>query len=72
MVSQELREILASRERGGRLDYPVPEERTVQRGQRVELDPLVNLDHLALLERRVNLVYLDFLAILEDKDQRDL
>lgn len=54
------------------MDYPVPEERTVPRGQRVELDPLVNLGHLALLERRVNLVYLDFLAILEDKDQRDL
>lgn len=72
MVSQELKEILVPRERGVSLAYPDPEERMVQRGQRVASDPLVRLDQLDLLERRVNLVYLDFLDILEDKDSRDL
>lgn len=54
------------------MEYQDPEERMVQRGQRVALDPLVRLDHLDLVERRVNLAYLDFLDILEDQDSRDL
>lgn len=66
MVSLELREILVPRERGVRLEYQGPEERTVQRGQRVASDLLVRSDQLDCLERRVNLVYLDFLDILED------
>jgi len=53
------------------LECQVPGERMVQRGQRVALDPLVRSDPLASLERRVNLVCLDFLDILEDKDPRD-
>lgn len=72
MVSLELREILVSRERGVSLECQGPEERTVQRGQRVASDPPVSSDHLDWLERRVNLVYLDFLDIPEDKDPRDL
>lgn len=71
MVSLELREILVSRERGASLECQDPGERTVQRGQRVASDPLVRSDHLVSLERRVNLVYQDFLDILEDKDPRD-
>lgn len=51
--------------------YQDPGARTVQRGLRVALDPPVNLDHLDQLERRENLVYLDFLDIPEDSDQRD-
>lgn len=54
------------------MEYQGPEERMVQRGQRVVLDPLVRLDQLELWERRVNLVYLGFLDILEDQDPRDL
>lgn len=54
------------------MEYQGPEERMVQRDQRVVLDPLVRLDLLAWLVRRVNLVCLDFLDILEDKDRRDL
>lgn len=72
MVSLALREILGSKERGVSSEYQDPEERTVQRGQRAALDPLVSLDQSDLLERRVNLVSLDFLDILADKDQRDL
>lgn len=71
MVSQELREILVPREKGERLEFQDPEERTVPRGRRVELDPLVSSDLLDPLERRVNLVYLEFLDILEDKGPRD-
>lgn len=51
--------------------YQVQEERTGQRGQRVALGPLVRSDPLGRSERRVNLVYLDFLDTLEDKDPRD-
>lgn len=46
MVSQELKEILVPRESGVRLEYQDPEEKMVQRGQRVALDPLVRSDHL--------------------------
>lgn len=56
MVSQELKEILVPRERGVSLECQGPEERTVQRGQRVASDPLVRLDQLDWLERRVNSV----------------
>lgn len=66
MVSLELREISVPRERGVRLEYQDQGVRTVQRVQRVALDLLVKLDHSDLLERRVNLVYLDFPDILED------
>lgn len=45
MVSLELREILVPRERGVSLEYRGPEERMVQRGQRVVSDPLVRSDH---------------------------
>lgn len=72
MVSLELREILAPRERGVRLECQDPGERMVLKGQRVVLDPLVRSDPSDQLERRANSVYLDFLAILEDKDLRDL
>lgn len=61
-----------SRERGVRSEYRGPEERMVPRGQRVASDPPVSSDHLDSLERRVNLVYLDFLDILEGKDPRAL
>lgn len=71
MVSLVLRVILVQKERGARLVYQDPGERMAQRGQRVVLDPLVNLDHLVLLERRENLVFLDFLDIPEGSDQRD-
>lgn len=54
------------------MEYQGLEERMVQRGQRVASDPPVSSDHLDWLERRVNLVYLDFLDIPEDKDPRDL
>lgn len=66
MVSLELREILVPRERGVKLEYQDQGVRTVQRVQRVALDLLVKLDQLDLSERRVNLVYPDFLDILED------
>lgn len=56
MVSLELREILVPRERGVRLEYQGPEERTVQRDQRVASDLLVRSDQLDCLEKRVNLV----------------
>lgn len=46
MVSLELREILELRERGVRVEYQGPGERTVLRGQRVVLDPLVSSDPL--------------------------
>lgn len=71
MVSLESREILVSRETEEKLEFPDPGEKMAPRGQRVASDPLVRSDHLDLLERRVNLGYLDFLAILEDKDLRD-
>lgn len=70
MVFLELRVILVQKERGARLAYQDPGARMVQRGQRVVLDPLVNLDPLDLLERRENLVCLDFLDILAGSDQR--
>lgn len=44
MDSLELRAIMEQKERGARLVYPDPGERTVQRGQKVVLDPLVNSD----------------------------
>ncbi|TNN45783.1 Collagen alpha-1(V) chain [Liparis tanakae] len=72
MVSLELRETLVSRERGASLECPGPEERTAPRGQRVASDPPVSSDHSDWLERRVNLVFLDFLDIPGDKDRRDL
>lgn len=72
MVSLELREISVPRERGVSLECQGPEERMVLRGQRVASGPLASSDHLDWLERRVNLVYLDFLDIPEDKDPRDL
>lgn len=72
MVSLELREILVSRERGASLECQGPEERTAPRGQRVASDPPVSSDHSDWLERRVNLVFLDFLDIPGDKDRRDL
>lgn len=46
MVSLELREILVPREKGVRLEYQDPEERMVQKGQRVALDPPARSDHL--------------------------
>lgn len=51
--------------------YQDPGVKTVQRGLRVALDPLVNLGHSDQLETRENLVFLDFQDILEDLDQRD-
>lgn len=44
MVSLELRAITAQKERGARLEFQDPGEKTVQRGQRVALDPRVNSD----------------------------
>lgn len=38
-----------------KLECQVPEEKTVQRDQRVALDPLVSSDRLDLLERRYQL-----------------
>lgn len=71
MVSLESKEILAARERGESWEYQDPEERMVQRGRRVASDPPVSSDQSDSLERRVNLVFLDSLDILEDKDLRD-
>lgn len=48
-----------------------PEERMVPRGQRVVWAPLVSWDHWAWWERRVNLVFQDFLVTLADWDLRD-
>lgn len=47
-----------------------PGERTVRRGRRVVLDPLVNSDRLDQWERRENSVFPDFLDIPEGSDQR--
>lgn len=71
MVSLELRAILVQKERGERLVYQDQGARTAQRGLRVALDPPVNSDHSDQLERRENLVYLDFLDIPEGSGQRD-
>lgn len=49
-----------------------PGERMALRDQRVASDPLVSSDLLDLSERRVNWVYPDCPAILEDKDPRVL
>lgn len=46
MVSLELREILVPREKGVSLEYQDPEERMVQKGQRVASDPPARLDQL--------------------------
>lgn len=46
MVFLELRETLGSRVRGVKLEYQGPEERTVQRGRKVVLAPLVRMGHL--------------------------
>lgn len=48
-----------------------PEERTVLRGRRVVWAPLVSWDLWAWWERRVNLVFLDFLVTLADWGLRD-
>lgn len=54
------------------MEYQDQGVRMVQRGQRVALGPQVNSDQSDSLEIRENLVYLDFLDILEDWAQRDL
>lgn len=54
------------------MDQQDPEEKTVQRGQRVAQGSLEILDRSAPLVRRVNLEFLGYQATQEGKDQRDL
>lgn len=72
MASQESKETLESKEREESWEFLDRGERTVLRGQRVVSDPLARSAHLVWLERRVNLVFLVCLDILEDKESRDL
>lgn len=71
MVSPESREISALRERGERLACLGPGEKMVLRVRRGVSDPLVSSDLSDWWERRVNLVFPDFLAILVDWALRD-
>ncbi len=52
------------------MEYQGPEERMVQRGQRVASDPLVRLDQLDWLERRYNLFNQDKITLLALNNMR--
>jgi len=72
MASLESKETLESKEREESWEFLDQGERMVLRGQRVALDPLARSAQSVWLERRVNLVFLVCLDILEDKESRDL